>query len=337
MKYGSISLLSNRYSELYILAAAKVPKSPSGESNARWLSYPPGRRRFPTAAEMNYVIWANSSAKDMELPSDHEFQERKAQSVNIRDKFTLLKDANAGNFYNLIGEVRKVYDSSGSLTVYLSDYTANSSFYNYPWGGTVDDEGRDGDEYGYIKSKKTAKDWPGPYGKLTIQLTLYDEHAEFVREYIKVEEWILLKNVQIKYGKIGGVLEGFLRGDQGKVGVEIMKQATEPEANDVRWVEAVKRKREYQKKAEQQQQDIQNEAAASGDKRNHDGDEPARNNSKKRRHDKRVAAEKKVAAADAKARKQLDLNENGKHCAIPEIRDILTAEQFGARSQMNQP
>jgi len=307
---GAISLVAHKSSEFYILSAAKVPKSPSGASNLPWQPYPPGRRRYPNAAETSYVIWASSRTKDMELPSDHEFQERKAQSANIKDKFTLLKDAKPKKFYNIIGEVRKVYDSCGPLTMYLSDYTPNNLFYNHPWGGHVNEEGREGDEYGYIKpSKKATEDWSGPYGKLSLQLTLYDEHAEYVREYVKVEDWVLLKNVQIKYGKSGGYLEGFLRGDGGKIGVEIMKQAREPEENDVRWVEALKRKLQWKNKFEQQRDDIQHEPAGLGDKRKHDGEQPSKNNSKKRRQEKRAAAEKKVADAKAKAREQLDLNE----------------------------
>jgi protection-of-telomeres protein 1 len=332
---GLVSLLAHKSSEFYILPATKIPKNPSGGSSAPWKSYPPGRRNFPNTAEISYVICANSRATEIDLPSDHEFQEKMAQSMNVKDKFSLLKDAKPDRFYNIIGEVIKVHASSGSLTVYLSDYTANSLFYHYVWGeGRDNNDGREGDEYGYIRPKKKATtDWPGPYGKMSIQLTLYDEHAEFVRENVEVHTWVLLNNVKIKYGKMGGLLEGFMHGDQGKVGVKVMKQAAEPGMTDTRWMEAVKRKHNWWKKFKEQQKDLLDEAAGLGDKRKYNGEEPSKNG-KKRRREKRAALEKKAAAAEARAMEQLDLNENSKQAVVLSVQ-VLTANQFGATLQTN--
>jgi protection-of-telomeres protein 1 len=109
--------------------------------------------------------------------------------------------------------------------------------------------------------------------------------------------------VQIKYGKMGGILEGYLRGDreafEGQVRVQIMEQAEKPEDNDDRWREAVQRRLQYEQK--QQKQNL-------GDKRKHDDAEPK--NSKERRNAKRAATEKKVAELARKAKEKLHLNEN---------------------------
>ena len=236
--------------------------------------------------------------------------------MNVRQKFCLLKDVKPDTFHDILGEVIRVFDGSSSVTVYLSDYTANSLFYNYAWGGGTT-EARDGDEFGYIKSRtKTAKDWPGPYGKMTIQLTLFDGHADFIRdEKVQANQWLLLRNVQIKFGRMGGCLEGMLRGDrdafEGKVYVQIMKHSDELEDNDVRWKEAVRRKHDWWKKFEKQKQDMLDEAAAVGDKRKR-GDEVVKKNSKQRRKEQRAAAENRAANAEAKVAKKLDLNENSK-------------------------
>jgi protection-of-telomeres protein 1 len=284
------------------------------------MSYAPNKHPPPKPVETQYGILAKPHAKDLDIPSDHEFEEKVKQAMNVKDKFSLLKDVKPDRFYNILGEVIKVHDvSSASVTVYLSDYTENSQFYNNASGADgADSEARDGDEFGYTKSKtkKTANSWPGPYGKRSIQLTLYDGHADFVRENVKVKQWVLLSNVQIKYGKMGGVLEGYLRGDresfEGQVRVQIMEQAEKPEDNDDRWREAVQRQLEYKRKQEKQN---------LGSKRKHDDAEPK--NSKERRNVKRAATEKKVAELSTKAKKKVaelatkakekekpDLNEN---------------------------
>ena len=314
MYNGGVSLLANRATEIHILPASKIPPNLSGLTNSSWRSYPPNKGRRPTASETAYVIEANQHAEDLDLPSIMEFQERSIQATNMKDKFALLKDVEPDRFYNILGEVVQVYDDGSyeRLTMHLSDYTANSEFYNHAWEGSQAPNGRDGDEHNYLKSRpKARKDWPGPYGKMSIQLTLFDGHASFVREQVKTKEWVLLRNVQIKYGNQGGRLEGFLRGDrnsfEGKVQVEVMKQSDELDENDSRWKEAVARKYQWEKKFKQEKQDLLDEAASKKRKRE---DEPVKANSKTRRKERRAAAAGKMAATKLKVKIKLDLNVN---------------------------
>lgn len=311
MSDSAPSLLFNKFwSEVHILPASKIPTSPSGSGNAPWKSYHLNKGKSPTTAETAYVVGANGG---LELPSTAEFQEKSEQAMKVKSKFSLLKDVKDQCYCNILGEVIQVYDASsdGAVTVYFSDYTANSEFYNRPWDEGETSKSRDGDDYGYIKTRpKTIKDWPGPYGKMTIQLTLYDGHATFVREHVKAKHWVLLKNVQIKYGSMGGCLEGFLRGDrfafEGKVQVEIMQQTETAEENDPRWREAVRRRSEYEKKFKHEKQALEDEA--SGKKRKRENELPK--NSKERRKEKRAAAEGKAVATEHKVKAKLDLNEN---------------------------
>lgn len=237
--------------------------------------------------------------------------------MNVKDKFSLLKDVKPDTFYDILGEVVRLFDASSTMTVYLSDYTANSSFYNYAWGGGASYEARDGDEFGYIKSRTTSpKDWPGPFGKLTIQLTLFDSHAEFLRDTnVKVNDWLLLRNVQIKYGRSGGCLEGVLRGDrgsfEGKVHVQVMQPSDDPEHNDTRWKEAVRRKYAWWKRFENQKQEILKEDARLGDKRKPTV-EVVKKNAKQRRKELRAAAAAKPTDPEPKVTNLLDLNEHSK-------------------------
>ncbi|KAE8447227.1 hypothetical protein EG329_010921 [Mollisiaceae sp. DMI_Dod_QoI] len=332
---GSVSLLANKASEFHILSSKKIPTSLTKAPEAPWTSYQyeTGKQggKVPDIIESRYAIWANSRVNEMELPSDHEFEEKTKQAMTVRDKFCLLKDVKPDNFYNILGQVIRVYESGGRLTLYLSDYTANSKFYNYVWGEDTDATSQDGDEYGYTKTKKKeAKSWPGPFGKLTIQLTLFDGHADFVLEEVKVDDWVLLSNVQIKYAKMGGLLEGFLRGDQhgfkGKFQVKVMEQAEDPDENDARWKEGIRRKYDWWKKFKAQRQDILDDAAGLGSKRKN-GEESVNYNSKKRRKERRALAAKRASEAEVNLAQSLDLNENIR-CTFPDqpitsVKDII--------------
>jgi hypothetical protein len=311
---GSVCLLTHWETVFHILPSSKIPESASLASSAPWRGYSGkngGDPASPTISETAYVIWAKSQS-EITLPTTTEFQQKVLRSANIKDKFCLMRDAKENSFCDTIGEVIKVHDSGfDKVTIYFSDYTTNSMFYNYPWNeGQDETEDQDGDDYGYVKAKKKATgEWPGPFGKFCIQLTLWDGHARLVRESgIKQGDWVHLTNVQVKTGHMGGLLEGFLRGDSKGVGgkIQVRKmEVSEDRDNDVRWKDAIRRKREVWERFNVQKQALLDEA--SGLKRK----ASTKFNSKHRRKEKRAAAEKKVALSDAKAADNLDLNKNG--------------------------
>jgi hypothetical protein len=325
---GVPSLLAHKTTEIHVLPASKIPISSSGSSNS-WRSFSPKQVKSPTVSETIYVIDIYRHVAELALPTTTEFEEKSHKAMNVKDKYALLKDVKNQSFYNILGEVIKVHDheSFDRVTVYLTDYTANSEFYNYADGDGENSTGRDGDEHNYLKSrKKNIKAWPGPHGKMSIQISLYDGHASFVKEQVKAGQWILLSNVQIKYGNMGGCLEGFLRGDrealEGKVQVEILEKSREPEGNDYRWKEAIARKLKWETKFKHEKQDLLDEAAGKKRKRE---DEPPKKNSKARRKERRAALEGKSAATKQKLQAKLDLNENSKWSKPDSLFCILTA------------
>lgn len=305
--------MSNHGSEFHILASSKIPKAALTVPTAPWQSYPPGKGKAPSIEETNYVILANAQINDIDLPSDHEFQEKKIQAMNLKDKFSLLKDVKPdGRFHNILGQVVRVYESGDTVSVYLSDYTAHSLFHNYVWNDNGEpSDGRDGDEYGYTKAHgKSTTPWPGPFGKLTIQLTLFDEHAVFMRENVRVEQWVFMSNVKMKYGRDGGKLEGFLHGDNGKVNIKVMEISEEPDQTDPRWKDTIRRKQEYMKKHEAQKKRFLAQDDGLGNKRKAVDEGPSKKNSKQRRKEKRAALEKAAADLEAKEAAKLNLNDN---------------------------
>jgi protection-of-telomeres protein 1 len=311
MRAGAVGLIANKFStQFHIIAASKI-RSGSRVMPGDWQVFTlKPNATPPNPLELAYVTWATSRSSLMGLPTEAEFQEKLAQSGNVKDKFSLLKDVKPDCFYNILGEVSKIKDSGQDIiTVCLSDYTANPNFYNYVWRGEVEEaQERRGDEYGYTKfSEMGDREWTGPFGRLTIHLNLFDGHAQFVRESVKTGNWVLFTNVKMGFGKMGGFLEGYLRVDQwayeGKVQVKVMTTSDNPEDIDPRWKEALRRKVEWQKKYALQLQSIRDEAAGLPKKRKSRQHDLSKGNSKERRKERRAAAEKKAG---------MNLNENSK-------------------------
>jgi protection of telomeres protein 1 len=307
---GYITLLANWASDVQVFPVAQMSSSLTPKTTS-------SKSAPPSPTEAAYAAWLFHHVDKSMFPDAKKFQEKSSTAMGVKDKYSLLKDIQADRFYDLIGEVIRLYERDGRVTLYLSDYTPHSLFYNNVWGGGEDESStRDGDMYGYTKTRKKAEsDWPGPYGKLSIQVTVYDNHAAFIREQVKVKDWVILKNVHVKMGNQGGCLEGFLRGDrngwEGKVQVKIIRRAEDAERNDVRWKDGLRRKKEWWDKFKKQKQRFLEETHGSGSKRNLEDMEVSKPNSKKRRKEERAAAELKVITIEKKAMERLDLNSNG--------------------------
>ncbi|KAG9243189.1 hypothetical protein BJ878DRAFT_424199 [Calycina marina] len=339
MRNGQVTLLTSRATELFIMAASTIPKSVADLRPAVWMSYPP-TLKLPRVEETCSVVQAKRALDNLHAPSTEEFEKKVNQTLAVKDKFSLLKDVKAEKYYNIIVEVIRIYDSN-PVTLYVSDYTAHSEFYDNAWKSEVATSmGRDGDKYGYIKPKpkdRTTNFWPGPYGKLSIQLTAFHPHADYAREAVKLNQWLLLRNVQMRCGKMGGCLEAFLRTDGDKVNIEILQASDQPEENDARWKEAVRRKRDYWKSFERQKEKYDREIAEAEAGMKRKASEELENqplNSKMRRKLKRDAGYNKAALVDAKVTEKLDLNENGMYLndclwltTLP-LKDILKPQKY---------
>lgn len=275
-------------------------------------------------------MWLHSKNEDLNLPSDTEFKMKIEASRNVRDKFRLCKElqdtGDTKGYADLVGQVVRTHDDGRELLeLYLTDYTANPNFYNYEWGGQ---ETENVDGFGYLnaqqQSKKSQK-WPGPFGKLSILVALWEPHASYVRNKVKVGHWVLASNVKIRIGK-QGFLEGVIHEDN-RVKVAILEPSDEPltsssSPNEVRLQEAIERKYKWTKAFDKQKKAIRNEDAGLGDKRKRDDEEeeevdpraPGKGlNSKQKRKLERAAADKKELEDELKRNKLRTLNPNGEY------------------------
>ncbi|KAJ4250520.1 hypothetical protein NW762_011774 [Fusarium torreyae] len=296
--YGSEmpSLLTNRVTKISIYEASKIPKPPSEASCAL---RPPGNPKDvrPDSKENAFISHMYHNINRDRIPDEIEFESMALTSANVREKFCLLQDVNEGRFCDIVAQVvRPWYDVGDKITLWVSDYTENSTFHHFQFNS---EGGRDGDPWGYtdkFTSTASTSDWPGPFGRRCMQVTCWEPHATAIRE-LKIEPltWVLMRNVQIKMGHSGANLEGFLREDRGafgtKIGIQSLDLSINSENIDPRAIEALRRKREYERKRKGQLKEII-EASKAGQKRKSTlASEPeSKSNAQARRKAKRAKA-----------------------------------------------
>ena len=247
---GMTILLSNRITTWVVFPMSSIPeKLPTNNiqlKQKKGIRTPP-----PTNSEIQYVIsLCNSQDRSsFKIPVTSNESTNLASNSNMskstasRQKFSLIKDLKVDMYYDLIGEVVKIFTTNGRCELYLSDYTSNNLLYNYEWGRTDGEDVLDGDACGHIS--RVSKKWQGPLGKMSLLVTLWSPHSEFAQEKVKEKDFIHLRNVHARR-RDGSTLEGSLHTDRrypDRVDVTILKDHEDDRVKDV-----LKRKRDYNKK-----------------------------------------------------------------------------------------
>ncbi|KAA8634994.1 hypothetical protein SMACR_03948 [Sordaria macrospora] len=257
------SLITSKVTSICVYEAAKIPVYPASALVALLPPKQGESHKLLKEEHHQYVSYLYNVIDKYDVPDEAEYQQRVTVSLNVKDKFSLLKDVTDGKFYDLIGQVAKdpYTDEVGRVTLYLSDYTENDLFFHYTWEGVRELASRSFDAYPEDDNNPSEAagsqqhPWVGPYGKRTIQISCYDSHADFIREAgVGAGTWLSLRNVQVKFGRNGAHLEGFLREERNassrKINVEILDiVAPHPsitkETVDPRLKEAVRRWCDY--------------------------------------------------------------------------------------------
>lgn len=204
--------------------------------------------------------------------------QRNSSSAQVRkDKFSDIKDVENAKFYDLVGQVIKIYPSCNDVELSITDYTPNILLHNYEWGGGGQggEKYREGDEYNYLS--RSSKNWPGPFGKLTMMVSLMPPHSYFATSNIKENDFVFLRNVRIKQSS-SGTLQGSLWQDAmypDRVDVSVIGDKSHHRVKDI-----LRRKLDYTKRFEVQSAEFVDEARG----RKRDRDEPlSKSQHKKRR------------------------------------------------------
>ncbi|KAN0069345.1 hypothetical protein V8E54_012360 [Elaphomyces granulatus] len=252
---------------------------------------------------------------------------RSSTSLSTRNKFSLIKDVGPQTFADLIVLVVKTFPESGKFLLYVTDYTVNKSLFNYH-DSVADEEDQtlEGDEYGYISRPK--KHWQGPFGQMTLQVTLWEPHSYFAQKNVKENDILLLSNVHIKFGREHGRLDASIHTDRrypDKICVKVVDQYDEPRVKEL-----LKRKREYWKRVKA---DSAQATKDFGDSR--EGPQECTKKAKKRRREQQQKKEAKRDEDQAEIgtsfrvhRNELNKNVKAQHPGIPprSLLDILTNE-----------
>ncbi|KAL7925335.1 hypothetical protein ACQKWADRAFT_330217 [Trichoderma austrokoningii] len=270
----ALSLVTHRSTDIHLYSASQIPRPP--ESALKALC--PQLRRTdvnPGQPIHEYISSFYHSLDKSCLPSEVEFHNIKAKSITVNEKFKELKDVQDYTFADVIVQlVKQPFDNGDRITLWVSDFTENDGFFQFSWKGSVirSDKPADHDDYEYAMPDGAGSggEWKGPFGKRSMQVTCFDQHAAYIRDQgLSTGSWVMLRNLNIKYGRNGGNLEGFLRGEQNSSSTRInisQMDITDTESPDHRLKEAVRRKRDYEELNKAQKQELFN-AAWAGKKR----------------------------------------------------------------------
>lgn len=313
------SLLSNKTTVIYVYSSDQIPRPPE---SAKQALLPLQRKtdRPPSDAVHDYVSWLYDSIDKDLVPDVHTFNTNVEQSRNVRSKFQTLDKVKDGQFYDIIvNVVRAPSHTLGKTTIWVSDYTQNDNFRNFPWGSeevSVDQS----------NALNTLADWSGPYGKHSMQLRCFGQDGDFIMDQVKVGHWVQLRNVQIKFNEFENSLVGFLREDHGSwdTGLRVDVLLTnDPDNASPRLKDAIRRKRDYEEKKKKQRKNLaKNIAAKAGGnendgKRKAEGQPEGQMNSKNRRAEQRAMKLKQAEEKEKEREARLGLNELVK-CESPD-------------------
>ncbi|KAG9813050.1 hypothetical protein KCU77_g19304, partial [Aureobasidium melanogenum] len=219
-----------RLTSIVVYQGASIPEpgfmqSFLGEKDIPSLPQDPNPR--PSKAEQVYAITLKQLAPSVvntagpsnavSIPT-RPAADRAGGPPQTNGKFRLITNVNYNDYCDLAVEVIKKFpNSNGNMELYVTDYTANDSLYDYPAPDDADaddDFSRDGDSYGYISNVTgKRKNWSGPSGRRTLQVELLPPHAGYARDRVKEGDYVKLSNVRIKQSN-AGKMEGNLWPDK---------------------------------------------------------------------------------------------------------------------------
>lgn len=296
---GMKSILSGLSSTWAVFHQKDIPQSMTSSQSA--LKYTKHNKApEPKSAEMKYaIVLCNERDRDRTSYTEPAVSAQVTDSIVsngtarlntcFRDKASLIKDLVIDNkFFDLTGQVVKVYTDQSCTELYITDYTTHPLLYNYEWGCQGEDvPPRDGDEFRYVPAR-AKKQWRGPFGRRTLTVVLWPPHSYWAQTNIREDDFVFLRNVHIKYSK-DSKMEGVLHSDRKyEDRIDVSKLSSRGDADD-RVKEILRRKRDYAKQFKEQSRDFTEEAR--GQKRSGDDSEPlTKKQLKKKRKQEQEAA-----------------------------------------------
>ncbi|KPI36080.1 Protection of telomeres protein 1 [Cyphellophora attinorum] len=151
-----------------------------------------------TSLETNNIMAANGGT-----PSMVRGKERSISSLTI--------PVDRDYYVDILAEVRRIYTTDMRMELSVTDYTdENPSLFDCK--PESDENAHDpGDQFGYIASSHKA--WPGPWGRRTFNITLWEPHRSYAVASVTHGSLIQFRNVHVKVDQ-QAKLEGIVHQDK---------------------------------------------------------------------------------------------------------------------------
>lgn len=340
---GCFSLVCTSMADIHVFDIRKM-SSCKAKRSALGALKPPKRKstREPAAVVCQYIYWLSTTVDLCDLPDQETFVTQVHQSLNIKDKFKMLKDVKVSEFADLVVQVvKRPYYVGDHVTLWVSDYTEHDRFYDkvadyVPGEVTAGAQNIEGDPFGYTgkfrkgsASSTGSGHWIGPQGKKSLQITCWAPHMDFILQSVHEGDWVALRNVQIGEGRNHKNLEGFIREDRkypDRIYVRLLDPQVDLEKMDAHLLEALRRKRDFE---------AQERKRLKGTKKRKLSDAaPTNDNSKSRRQKKREKKKQAYEQHIAKAEAAICLHDQSEFLELVSVilyNVVLTADHFASQ------
>jgi protection-of-telomeres protein 1 len=172
----------------------------------------------PSPAEQMAVIHMKHASSASE-PQVQQHAATMTAKATTSKKRSLIKDLEFNRFYEIRAQVVNTYYHQMALQVDLkvTDYTENKDLFYYA------DPEKEGDF--------PNKNWKGPFGYRTMNVTLFDANATWARANVAEGDFVYIRNVLIRESpenKLEGRLHGD-RKDENQVDIRQLKNSSDIE------------------------------------------------------------------------------------------------------------
>lgn len=233
---GRIECVGFRTVGMIVFPGSKIPspsqRQPYQSGKQKLMCDSTGQCPAPTVVEQMAVIdlKAASTGASQQLQQHATITASKLKSSR---KQCLVKDLQFNTFYDVCVQIVNIfwYSGGGQVDMKVTDYTPNEHMHYFP----DPDEGK---SWGF-----TDNTFKGPFGYLTLSVTLYESNANWVQENAADGDYVYIRNLHVRMSK-AGKLEGVVHQDKDRpdqVDIRHLKSAPEIEAID-------KRREQYEKK-----------------------------------------------------------------------------------------
>ncbi|KAJ4362473.1 hypothetical protein N0V83_010566 [Neocucurbitaria cava] len=225
---------SRLYSGVLVFPANKIPipeLSQAYQAGSQRLLYTATHgTRDPTPEEQMTVIHLKHAASGS-VQQVRQHATTVSYNASARDRSSLIQGLCFDKFYDVcVQVVNTYYTLHSTVELKVTDYTSNENLFYYADPNEED------------AFMVTNKNWTGPYGQLTLNVTLYESNATWARENVSIGDYIFLRNMRTKLSQ-RDKLEGIVHQDPQKPSQVDVRRLT----NQKEIAEITKRREAYEK------------------------------------------------------------------------------------------